>query len=263
MRDFKGISGVPDFSCEEYSKKSSGCCVLIPVINENGRLKNELGRALTAGIDKKADIIICDGGSSDGSVESSLLKSLKVNALLVKKGPGRQGAQLRMGFWWALRCGYERFITIDGNDKDSIESVPLFIEKLGEGADFVQGSRFIKGGAAVNTPISRLLAVRLIHAPVCSLAAGFRFTDTTNAFRGYSRRYIESADIFREVFSGYELLAYFSTAWAKLGLSACEVPVRRAYPEKGAVPTKISPIKGSFELLKVLFKNARGGYDPK
>ena len=26
-----------------------------------------------------------------------------------------------MGFWWALERGYEGIITIDGNNKDSIE----------------------------------------------------------------------------------------------------------------------------------------------
>ena len=35
----------------------------------------------------------------------------------------------------------------------------------------MQGSRFLKGGRAVNTPPVRLLSVRLIHAPVISLTA--------------------------------------------------------------------------------------------
>lgn len=57
-----------------------------------------------------------------------------------------------MGLYWALERGYEGVVTIDGNDKDSIEDVPRFLEKLKEGYDLVQGSRFLKGGRAVNTP---------------------------------------------------------------------------------------------------------------
>ena len=264
MREYSGISGVPDFECEEFLDKKTKYCVLIPVINEGSRIINELERAQKAGIDTLADIILCDGGSSDGSIESDRLQNLGVNTLLIKKGLGKQGAQLRMGFWFALERGYDGFITIDGNDKDSIDSVPEFIQKLDEGYDFIQGSRFIEGGEAVNTPLSRLLAVKLIHAPVTSIAAHFHFTDTTNAFRGHSRRYIENkrTDIFRDVFSGYELLAYLSTRWSRLGYRACEVPVRRAYPLEGKTPTKISPLKGNMGLLRVLFKNARGGYDP-
>ena len=98
-----------------------------------------------------------------------------------------------MGIYWALKRGYKGIITIDGNYKDSIEDVPRFIQKLEEGYDFVQGSRFVKGGRAVNTPFSRLLAVRLLHAPVISVTAGQKFTDTTNAYRAYSARYLRTS----------------------------------------------------------------------
>lgn len=51
-----------------------------------------------------------------------------------------------MGIWWALQRGYKGVATIDGNNKDSIEDVLKFVEKMIEGYDFVQGSRFIKRG---------------------------------------------------------------------------------------------------------------------
>ncbi|MEG0833626.1 MAG: glycosyltransferase family 2 protein, partial [Oscillospiraceae bacterium] len=183
---FENILGVPDFEAEELCERRSDRCLLIPVINEGERLLRELSRAQKAGVGQLCDIIILDGGSVDGSVKREVLEPLGVNSVLVKRGAGRQGAQLRMGFWWALRRGYESFVTIDGNDKDSIESIPLFLEKLSDGYDFVQGSRFIEGGIEENTPCSRLIAVRLIHAPLISLAARHHFTDTTNAFRAYS-----------------------------------------------------------------------------
>ena len=44
------------------------------------------------------------------------------------------------------------------------------------------------GESSNNTPWERYWAVRLIHAPLISLAAGFHYTDTTNGFRAYSRR---------------------------------------------------------------------------
>jgi dolichol-phosphate mannosyltransferase len=213
------------------------------------------------GIDKLCDIIICDGGSRDGSVEPELLKSLGVNALLIKTGPGKQGAQLRMGFWWALRRGYEGFITIDGNNKDSIEDTPRFIEKLEKGYDFVQGSRFIKGGKAINTPFIRRWGIRLLHAPIISITARKRFTDTTNAFRAYSKNYIEKARPFRDVFKTYELLAYLSVRASQIGLRVCEVPVTRSYPKGEKIPTKISPLKGNIELVKILLKNLMGKYN--
>ncbi len=258
-------AGVPCFECTEYNEKTSDFAVLIPVINEGERILKELYRAYKHNIYDCADIVICDGGSTDGSVDAKKMKKLKVNTLLVKKGEGRQGAQLRMGIWWALQRGYKGIITIDGNNKDSIEDVPRFIQKLNEGYDFVQGSRFIKGGRAINTPFIRNISVRLIHAPIISLTAGQRFTDTTNAYRAYSARYLtdERVQPLRDIFMTYELLAYLSVRATQIGLKACEIPVTRAYPKKGKTPTKISFLKGNSELMKILIKNTFGAYKPK
>lgn len=256
--------GVPKFVCTEYAPKTKDYVVLIPIINEGERIKRELERAKKHKVSSYADIVICDGGSTDGCTEERVLKNLEVNTLLVKQDAGKQGAQLRMGIWWALQRGYQGIITIDGNDKDSIEDVPHFIEKLKEGYDFIQGSRFIKGGKAINTPWIRNVSVRLIHAPVISLTAGQRFTDTTNAYRAYSARYLSDERVkpLRDIFMTYELLAYLSVRATQLGFRACEIPVTRAYPKEGKTPTKISFFKGNSELMKILFMNLFGRYKP-
>lgn len=257
-------TGVPKFECTEYSNKTKEYVILIPIINEGERIIRELRRACKHHVSDVADIVICDGGSTDGCTEDSKLRSLKVNTLLVKQDTGKQGAQLRMGIWWALQRGYKGIITIDGNNKDSIEDVPRFIDKLKEGYDLIQGSRFIKGGKAIHTPFIRMLSVRLLHAPIISLTAHQRFTDTTNAYRAYSVRYLQDERVqpLRDIFVTYELLAYLSVRATQIGMRACEIPVTRAYPKKGRTPTKISFLKGNFELLKILFRNARGEYNP-
>ena len=257
--------GVPKFECTEYYGKTKDYVVLIPIINEGKRIERELKRAKRNHVSDHADIVICDGGSTDGCTDEFRLRGMDVNTLLVKQDTGRQGAQLRMGIWWALQRGYQGIITIDGNNKDSIEDVPRFIEKLNEGYDFVQGSRFVKGGRAVNTPLIRMLSVKLIHAPIISWTAHQRFTDTTNAYRAYSARYLtdERVQPLRDIFMTYELLAYLSVRATQIGMKACEIPVTRAYPRKGKTPTKISFFKGNSELLKILFRNARGVYCPK
>lgn len=257
--------GVPKFESAEYKEKSKEYVVLIPIINEGDRILKELRRAQKNNVSDYADIVICDGGSTDGCTDERKLRKLDVNTLLVKQDEGKQGAQLRMGIWWALKRGYKGVITIDGNNKDSIEDVPHFIDKLKEGYDLIQGSRFIKGGKAINTPFIRTLSVRLIHAPVISLTAHQRFTDTTNAYRAYSAKYLtdERVQPLRDVFMTYELLAYLSVRATQIGLKACEIPVTRAYPKKGKTPTKISFFKGNSELMKILFKNLFGAYNPK
>lgn len=255
--------GVPKFEAREYGEKTKNYVVLIPIINEGDRIHKELQRAKDAKISDIADIVICDGGSTDGSTDDDILKGLEVNTLLIKQDEGRQGAQLRMGLWWALKRGYEGIITIDGNNKDSIEDIPRFIEKLKEGYDLIQGSRFIKGGKAINTPKIRYLAVRLMHAPIISLTAKHWFTDTTNAFRAYSSKYLKDDRVqpLRDIFMTYELLAYLSVRASQIGMKVCEIPVTRAYPKGEKTPTKISFFKGNSDLLKILFENMKGKYN--
>jgi len=110
--------------------------------------------------------------------------------------------------------------------------------------------------------LGRPVAIKLLHAPVISLTAGYRFTDTTNAFRAHSKKYLTHPGVapFRDVFVNQELLAYLSVRASQLGLRVCEIPVTRAYPKTGKTPTKISPIKGNALLLRILINNLFGRY---
>lgn len=260
---FNDIEGVPNFLSYEFESKKKEYCLLIPVINEGERIINELKKANIVNVSSCVDIIICDGKSTDGSLSEPLLKQLQVNTLLVKNDSGKQGAQLRMGIYFAMERKYKGIVTIDGNNKDSIEDVSKFIDKLDGGYDFIQGSRFIKGGKAINTPLIRYLSVRLLHAPIISFTAKQKFTDTTNAFRGYSMKYLldERVRPLRSCFVTYELLAYLSTRASQLGLKVCEIPVKREYPKNQRTPTKISLFKGNSNLLIILLKNLLGVYN--
>ncbi len=255
---------VPVYEKYEFFEKKKKYCVIIPIINEGERIKCQLETMLQYNIQAVADIILCDGGSTDGSLDENVMYKNNVRTLLVKTGTGKLSAQLRMGFEYALTQGYEGIITIDGNNKDSVENIPDFITKVGLGIDFVQGSRFVKGGKSINTPWIRWLAIRLIHAPIVSLLSHFHFTDTTNGYRAYSRRLLldSKINIFRNIFDTYELLPYLAVQAKKHGYVIEEIPVTRAYP-RDVVPTKIKGIRGNVSLLAILWKLARGVYDSK
>ena len=251
---------VPAFRATLWRGRRFAYCVVIPVINEGERLAQLLARMQALGIDARADIIIVDGGSTDGSVEPSKLPS--VQGILVKSGPGKLSAQLRCGYAFALDEGYEGVVTIDGNNKDDPEAIPRFIAALQAGWDFVQASRYVPGGVAENTPKLRDFAIRWIHAPLLSVFSGFRWTDTTQGFRAYSARLLSDPRIapFRDVFDTYELLAYLSYRAPKLGYRCIELPTARRYPP-GKVPTKISRIGGTVSILRILLFTCLGFYN--
>ena len=239
-------------------------CLLIPVIDEGERILRQLRTMRT--VEHGCDVLLVDGGSRDGSTEPTRLRDeLGVQALLVKTGPGRLSAQLRMGLAWAMQRGYRGVVTIDGNDKDDPKAISSVTARLAEGFDHVQGSRYLPGGKGENTPLDRELAVRLIHAPVISLGAGFRYTDTTNGFRGYSRALLCDPRVrpFRAVFGDYNLHYYLAVRSARLGLRVCEVPVTRRYPEHGPTPSKIGGLGGKLAILRQVLVAALGGYSPR
>lgn len=253
---------VPATEATVFSDRRHRHALIIPVINEGDRIRRQL--EAIARLAPALDVVVADGGSTDGSLEPAHLRSCGVRALLVKRGPGRLSAQLRMAYAWALEQGYDGVVTIDGNGKDGVEALPAFVAALEDGADYVQGSRYRKGGAAVNTPADRKLAGRLIHAPLLSAAAGRWFTDTTNGFRAYSRRLLTDPRVrpFREAFDRYALLFYLTARAGQLGYDCREVPVRRSYPEGEATPTKIAGWAGRLSLMGELLRAVLGGYRP-
>lgn len=254
---------VPEMSVNFWQGKTSDFCVVIPVINEGERIHALLRRMAKEKIANCADIIIVDGGSNDNSLEEKKLRVANVRGVIVKTGMGKLSAQLRCAYAFALEQGYKGIITIDGNNKDDPKDIPNFIRALESGADFVQASRFITGGIAENTPKSRNFAIRYIHAPCLSIASGFKWTDTTQGFRAYSRRILLDPKIapFRAVFNQYELLAYLSCRVPKLGYSCVELPTVRKYP-KGKIPTKISMMKGNWLVFTTLLNACMGRYNP-
>jgi dolichol-phosphate mannosyltransferase len=252
---------VPAFEAVFWLGRTRARCIVIPVVNEGERIARLLARMQANSTANQADIIIVDGGSTDGSLAPPILQAFGVRGLLLKTGPGRLSAQLRCAYAFALDQGYTGIVTIDGNDKDDPAAIPRFIDKLEGGYDLVQASRYLPGGAAENTPWIRDLAIR---GPMLSFFSGFRWTDTTQGFRAYSAKLLDDPRVapFRDVFSGYELLAYMSYQAPRLGYRCIEVATTRRYPAGEQVPTKIRGWMGYADLLIVLVRTCLGFYSP-
>lgn len=251
---------VPAYTTHLFFPKRSEYCVCVFVINEGDRIRRQLQK-LSVYADR-VDLFVADGGSTDGSLDHAYLRDNRVCGLLTKTGPGRLSAQMRMAFDYALRAGYKGVIIMDGNDKDGPEAIPTFLLKLKEGYDHIQGSRFVPGGHAIRTPFARLLGLKLLHAPLLSLAAGYRYTDTTNGFRAYSARLLQDPQIavFRDVFQTYELHYHLAIEAARKGFRVTEIPVTRTYPLHGKTPTKISGLHGNSTILRILWRAVWGAY---
>lgn len=253
---------VPSFTEMLLGPKRHDHALVVPVINEGERIRAQLLRTRDARL--PVDVVVADGGSTDGSLDPDFVAEAGVRAVLVKTGPGRLSAQLRMAYAWCLRQGYAGIVTMDGNGKDGVGAVADMVAMLEAGYDYVQGSRYLPGGVAENTPLDRTIANRLIHAPLLSLAAGHWFTDTTNGFRAYSRRFLLDPRVapFRNIFANYELLFYLTVRAGQLGMKVGHVAVERRYPAGSPPPTKIAGMASRLAVLAQTWHAAVGRFAP-
>ncbi len=253
---------LPDFATNILAPKSHNYVLIIPVMNEGTRIQRQL--QCLKDCRYPIDIVVADGGSTDGSLDPDFISTMPVRAVLTKVGPGRLSAQLRMAYSWALLEGYAGIVTIDGNGKDGLDGIAEMIAELEAGCDYVQGSRYLPGGVAENTPFERIVGNRLIHAPMLSFAGRHWFKDTTNGFRAYSAKYLCDPRVkpFRDTFMNYELPFYLTTRAGQLGLKVGQVPVERRYPANEKIPTKITGQRAKLELLGQAVSAATGGYVP-
>ena len=253
---------VPDYDIMFLRKKTKDYSLIIPVINEGLRIKSFLKKIYKNSIFNLVDIFIVDGGSTDGSLIVNDLKKMKITGFLKIKNSFGLSSQLRVGYSLSLNMNYKGIVTIDGNDKDDPKFISTFIHMLDEGFDFVQASRFVKGGVGINTPAIRRMAIKYIHAPLLSFCSGFKWTDTTQGFRGYSAKLLKNKKlrIFREVFKNYELLFFITYAAPKLGLKCVELATTRKYKEK-KVNTKIKGVSGNFKVFYQLIMTCLGKFN--
>lgn len=250
---------IPKYDKYVFFEKKNKYALLIPVINEGDRFISQMNKMKEGNIFNICDVFICDGGSKDSSSNPEFIKEYGCRSLIInmsdKKG---QGVQLKQGFYEAMINNYDGAIMVDGNDKDNVyESLPLFLKKLEEGYDVVQATRFSLGGKEENTPLGRLIGIRLIASPLISLTSGFRYDDVCNGYKGFSRNYIldKRMDWFRDEFNTYEYCYYPLVHVKKLGYKACQVPTIRVYP-KNEIPSKIKGFSSNFKLLKEIFNLA-------
>ena len=172
--------------------KTTTTCLVIPVVNEGARIANLLKRMRDQSAAALTDIIIIDGGSTDGSLEPEMLKSLGVRGLLLKTGPGRLSAQLRCAYAFALDNGYEGIVTIDGNDKDDPEAIPRFVAKLAASIGRIRRRVFARiAGACSPTPELRSSAISsptMSCLRICRIARrGWAFAASRYQRRGVIR----------------------------------------------------------------------------
>ena len=223
--------------------------------NEGDKLRLTLDR-FPAG--RFYEVLVVDDGSTDGSLEGVEHRGFTVIHNTRNEG---LGASIKKAFRYAIENGYDCIVIMAGNGKDDPNEIARLLQPIAnDGCDFVQGSRFLKGGAYGNMPFYRLLATKYVHPLVFSMCSGTLVTESTNGFRAFKTSILRDPRIDWEQLwlDQYELEQYVHFKVATLGYARTEVPVSKIYPSKGQGYTKVKAFSGWWSMLKPLVYLAMG-----
>ena len=223
---------------------------IAPCYNELHKIDRVVERVLATGI--VDEMLVVDDGSTDGSPESA--RSLGARVIALGKTLG-VGAAIRRGIEHALQNGFDIVVVIAGNNKDEPQEIESLVKPLiRDGFDFVQGSRFARGGVFGEMPLYRILATR-VHPLFFSLVSGIWVTESTNGFRAFKTSLFSDKriNLWQSWLDEYELEPYLYYKVIRLGYKTTEVPVTKIYPPKKLGYTKMKPITGWWSILRPLF----------
>jgi len=204
--------------------------------------------------ERSYDVLVVSDGSSDAT--DAYLAASSFVTVMHDRNRGL-GAAIKSGVRHAFDRGYDNLVILAGNGKDDPREIPRLLEPLESGeADYVQGSRFQKGGSFENLPTARHLMIRL-HALGIFLLTGHRLTDSINGFRAYRMAVLRDPriDVWQAWLDRYEYESYLHYKVLTLGYRVVEVPVSKRYPAPSLRRkySHIRPVIDWWSILRPLF----------
>lgn len=214
--------------------------IILPTYNEKENIKTLIPAIFE--IAKKiphwqVSVLIVDDTSPDHT--DGLVKKMqdKYPGLYLIKGEKRGlGNAYFRGFTYAINHLDSGVIfEMDADWSHDPKYIPLFLQKIDEGSDFVLGARYIKGGSIPVDwkPHRKLFSIfgNLI------IKYGFMtisINDWTTGYRAISTWYIKEAITSMETFNGYVFQVAFLDRAYKRGLAIAEIPIHFKDRKKGS-----------------------------
>lgn len=234
--------------------------IILPTYNEEGTIED-----VTKGIfdqNKKVPsweihVVVVDSNSSDKTQEIviNLIKKYPKLHLIKTKKEGLGKAYIE-GFHITLeKLNPYLIFEMDADLSHDPDKIPDFLKKIEEGADFVIGSRYIKGGSipkewALHRKIFSIIGNLIIKFGFLNL----KVTDWTSGFRAIKSWIVKSAQPYVNSYSGYVFQVALLDHAIKQGANVKEVPINFKDREKGV--SKINAPQYIFHTLLYVFTHS-------
>jgi glycosyltransferase involved in cell wall biosynthesis len=217
-------------------ENKNNIAAVIPFFNESRTIYQIVNNTL-----KYVDCVIAvDDGSTDDS--SSKIPEKKNITLLKMKVNRGKGFALREGLNEGVKKGFTQLITIDADLQHNPDEIPLLIPELNN-FDIVIGNRL---NNLVDMPLPRKMSNK-ITSFLLSLKTGKKIIDSQCGFRAYRAEVIKNV---KTVKNGYEAESEILIKASRKGYNIGFTDISTIY---GNEESKISPVKTTFNFVKVLF----------
>lgn len=222
---------------------------IIPALNEEGKIGTVVSRITKGAADWIDNIVVVDDGSQDNTRNEAIGMGAVVISHVRKMGVG---CAIRTGIDYALKNQFDVAVVMGGDNQDNPEEVERLLHPvIHNNFDFVQGSRYMRGGKIINIPLFRLVTTR-IYALLLRILLGFPISDGTNGFRAFRLEIFKdkNINIWQGWLNHYELEPYLLYKVIATKLRVTESPVTKIYPYGNISYTKMIPIFSWWSILR-------------
>ncbi|WP_240670355.1 glycosyltransferase family 2 protein [Actinoplanes solisilvae] len=226
--------------------------MVIPTLNEERNLPHVFAK-LPADIN---EVVLVDGGSVDRTVD--VARELRPDVVVVHQTRTGKGNALACGF---AACTGDIIVMIDADGSTDPAEIPLFVQKLVDGADFVKGSRFNHGGHSHDITKLRKVGNDGLNL-VVNVLFGTKFTDLCYGYNAFWRSVVPVLDLpdtrlprnpdgSKHWGDGFEIETMINIRAAVDGMNVGEVGSvehRRIHGE-----TNLNTFRDGFRVLRTIF----------
>lgn len=234
-------------------KRQEKIIAVIPALNEQGKIGKVISRIKKEAFPWIDEILVIDDGSRDNTFLEAKDNGARVISHHGNKGAG---AAIRTGIDYALTNKYDIVVIMGGDNQDNPSEIRRIVSPiLYDSFDFVQGSRYMAGGAKVNIPLFRWITTG-IYSFLFKVIIRFPISDGTNGFRAFRLKIFneKSINIWQPWLNHYELEPYLFYKVIEHNFRVTEAPVTKSYPFGDVGYTKMIPILDWWSILKpILF----------
>jgi dolichol-phosphate mannosyltransferase len=171
------------------------------------------------------EVLVVDDNSPDGTAEIvSQMQSGEPRLHLLKRAEKMGlGTAYVAGFKYALNEGFDAVLEMDADFSHDPKEIPNFISASSQ-ADFVQGSRYLKGINVINWSLGRLLLSYYANA-YSRIITGLPIRDATGGFRLIKCNVLKAINLDNIKSNGYSFqIELMFKAWKK-GFKITEIPI--------------------------------------